>query len=98
ASGERYDPGTGTWRPAGSMSTARVAHTVTLLPDGSVLIAGGGTADSSATLASAELFAPPASPTLAVAVPVSWTAGTAIPASSISATLAEGASPSGMVR
>lgn len=40
--------------PTGSMSTARLAHTGTLLPNGKVLIAGGG----DGTLASAEIYDP----------------------------------------
>ena len=50
--------------PTGSMTTARYAHTATLLPSGSVLIAGGSYYVSSAAsdeiLASAELFDPAA--------------------------------------
>jgi N-acetylneuraminic acid mutarotase len=38
---ELYDPGTNTWSAAASMSTPRVWHTTTLLPNGKVLAAGG---------------------------------------------------------
>jgi len=51
-----YDPIGGPIR-TGSMHVARVDHTATLLPDGSVLIAGGEDSDGNA-LASAELFKP----------------------------------------
>jgi len=34
-------PTQGTWSPTGSMTTPRVLHTATLLPDGRVLVAGG---------------------------------------------------------
>jgi WD40 repeat protein len=49
-----YDPNGGA-HAIGSMDTARDGQTATLLPDGSVLIAGG-TADGGNALSSAELF------------------------------------------
>jgi large repetitive protein len=52
---EIYDPATGVWSTVNSMSTARGAHTATLLRNGKVLVAGGY---SSNTLASAEVFDP----------------------------------------
>ena len=56
ASAEIYDPSTGTWTYTGSMNTARSGHTATLLPNGSVLVAGG--TDTNGLLASAELYDP----------------------------------------
>ncbi len=61
ASAELYDPGSGTWTAAAPMDGHRVGHTATLLPDGRVLVAGGGidTLDGLRDpLASAELYDP----------------------------------------
>jgi len=58
ASASLYDPGTGKYTPTGNMTKARVAHTATLLPNGKVLIAGGGRSAASPTLADAELYEP----------------------------------------
>ena len=38
---ERYDPATGTFSAAGSISVGRYDHTASLLADGRILIAGG---------------------------------------------------------
>ena len=45
------------WSETGSLTTARYAHTATLLPDGRVLVAGGETAGGS-SLSSAEVYNP----------------------------------------
>jgi WD40 repeat protein len=51
---EIYDPDTATWSVTASLNTGRSGHTATLLPNGKVLVAGGGNATSS--LNSAELY------------------------------------------
>jgi hypothetical protein len=51
ASAEVFDPAAGAFSRTGGMTAARSYHTATLLPNGKVLIAGGG-------IASAELFDP----------------------------------------
>ena len=38
---ELYNPATGTWSPTGSMFAGRSYHTLTLLPDGTILAVGG---------------------------------------------------------
>ena len=57
-SAELYDPNTGGWSTAGSMSAGRAFQTATLLPSGTVLVAGGYNSDATAQLASAELYDP----------------------------------------
>jgi uncharacterized protein (TIGR03437 family) len=60
SSAEIYDPVAGTFAPTGSMTTPRDGHTATLLPNGKVLIAGGGPriSGSGYSLSSAELYDP----------------------------------------
>lgn len=54
---ELFDPASETWTPVACIQTARFGHTATLLPDGSVLIAGGR--DMNATpLGTVEVWAP----------------------------------------
>ena len=58
---ELYDPNTGSWSITGSLNTGRGSHTATLLPNGSVLAAGGGGVSASydpIVNTSAELYNP----------------------------------------
>ncbi len=59
---EIYAPMTETWRVTGSMNQGRAYHTATLLPDGTVLVTGGGGSyyfsNSGDTLATAEIYDP----------------------------------------
>ena len=58
---EVYDPATGLFSPTGSLSVGRAGYSATLLPDGRVLVAGGGdcaTATDNGTWASAEIYDP----------------------------------------
>jgi len=56
SSAELYDPATGIWTNTGSLNIARSKHTATLLPNGKVLVAGGG--GSSGLTSSTELYDP----------------------------------------
>lgn len=65
ASAEIYDPATGEFTPTGSLAIGRWAPTAAPLPDGRVLVMGGGnvgynpsTETHTATFASAEIFDP----------------------------------------
>ena len=53
---ELYDPATNAWTSAGAMTTARYAHTATLLPNGKVLVTGGLAA--SGDVPTSELYDP----------------------------------------
>jgi hypothetical protein len=55
--GELYDPVSGTWSATGKMTTPRHSHTALLLPDGTVLVAGGHAPGDEPTDA-AELYDP----------------------------------------
>src|SRR5207253_803669 len=60
ASAELFDPATGQWSSAGSLTSGRVRPLAALLNDGRVLVAGGGTGPLPAEtpVATAELFDP----------------------------------------
>ena len=57
---EIYDPTTGVWALTGRPGQERYRHTLTLLPDGRVLVAGGfvGSGDTSWSPPNAEIFDP----------------------------------------
>jgi len=56
---ELYDPATGQWSAASRLTTPRGSHKAILLPNGKVLVVGGGVADPSCfALASSELYDP----------------------------------------
>ena len=58
-SAELYDPDTGEWTATDDMLEGRLGHTATLLPDGTVLVAGGSSSViDSAPLATAERYDP----------------------------------------
>src|SRR5439155_1009926 len=56
ATARLYDPATRLWTLTGSLNQGRFEHTATLLPNGQVLVVGG--VNSSAVLASAEIYDP----------------------------------------
>ena len=56
AEAEVYHPSTGTFSVVGSMSTARIDHTASLLPDGKVLMTGGY--DGANFIGTAEVYDP----------------------------------------
>ena len=56
-SAEVYDPATGAFSVTGSMASPRQVHTSTLLPDGSILAAGGWS-NSNPALTTAEIYQP----------------------------------------
>lgn len=58
ANAELYDPVTGTWTATGTMIEPRVAHSATLLLDGTVLVAGGDSANLNGTTPGAEVYDP----------------------------------------
>lgn len=53
-----YDPATARWTASGVMAAARTYFTATLLPSGSVLLAGGAGVGPGPVLPSAEIYAP----------------------------------------
>ena len=57
ASAELYDSTNGTWTATSALTSARHAHTATLLPNGTVLVTGGSS-NEAAEIASAELYNP----------------------------------------
>lgn len=62
ATAELYEPASGRWSAAASMGSARAGHTATVLPDGRVLVVGGGGEDDllegGPRSATAELYDP----------------------------------------
>jgi N-acetylneuraminic acid mutarotase len=53
---EIYDPGSGTWATINPMQTPRAIHTATLLPNGTVLVAGG--VNNNSSIPNAEVYDP----------------------------------------
>lgn len=70
-----YDPVAGTWSATGSLSTMRANHTATLLPNGTVLVAGGIMNEYNAIAPGAEIYDPSSgiwSPAGTLAAPVAY--------------------------
>jgi hypothetical protein len=59
---EIYDPASRRWNATGTLHVGRFGHSATLLPDGSVLVAGGATSYLYDPLASAEIYDPSTGP------------------------------------
>lgn len=57
---ELFNPATNSWSSAGKMSTPRRSETVTLLPSGKVLVAGGDSGITGKVLSSVEIYDPTA--------------------------------------
>jgi hypothetical protein len=55
---ELYDPVAGSFAPIANMAVARVSHSATLLPNGMVLMVGGGTAVAEAYIIPSDSFSP----------------------------------------
>jgi hypothetical protein len=55
---EVFEPATGIWMPTAPMATARSGHRGTLLPNGTVLVAGGIPGSFSLAVTNAEIFDP----------------------------------------
>lgn len=58
SSAELYDPSTGAWTDAGRLTLGRTNASVTLLPDGKVLVAGGVSSSADSPERSAEVYDP----------------------------------------
>jgi N-acetylneuraminic acid mutarotase len=70
-SAELYDPQSGAWSATQGMVSPRAAHTATLLPDGRVLVAGGG---GSAEVSACQCHAPVGSAELYDPASETWSA------------------------
>jgi N-acetylneuraminic acid mutarotase len=57
---EVFDPASGTWTPIAGMTSARVGHSATLLPNGNVLVAGGQAQASGGAWLTSEIYDPTA--------------------------------------